>query len=37
MNFERFCELFPKAKFVKLAPFNEEELHDELLFDRREN
>ena len=29
MNFERFCELFPKAKFVKLAPFNEEELHDE--------
>lgn len=30
MNFERFCELFPKAKFVKLAPFNEEELHDEL-------
>lgn len=29
MDFNKFCELFPKAKFVKLAPFNEEELHDE--------
>lgn len=29
MDFNRFCELFPRAKFVKLAPFNEEELHDE--------
>lgn len=29
MDFNRFCELFPKARFVKLAPFDEEELHDE--------
>ena len=29
MDFNRFGELFPKAKFVKLAPFNPEELHDE--------
>lgn len=29
MDFNRFCELFPKAKFVKLAPFQEEELYDE--------
>lgn len=29
MDFNKFCELFPKAKFVKLAPFNEEEMFDE--------
>lgn len=29
MDFNRFCELFPKAKFVKLPRFDEEELHDE--------
>lgn len=29
MDFERFGQLFPRSKFVKLAPFNEEELHDE--------
>jgi len=29
MDFNKFCELFPKAKFVKLARFNEEELYDE--------
>ena len=29
MDFEKFGKLFPNAKFVKLAPFNEEELHDE--------
>lgn len=29
MDFNRFSELFPKAKFVKLRPFDEEELHDE--------
>lgn len=29
MDFNRFAELFPNAKFVKLKPFNEEELHDE--------
>lgn len=29
MNFDRFCELFPKANFVRIAPFNEEELFDE--------
>lgn len=29
MDFNRFCELFPKSKFVKIAPFNEEELTDE--------
>ena len=31
MDFNRFCELFPTAKFVKLAPFNELELTDETL------
>ena len=31
MNFDRFCELFPKAKFVKLAKFDEQELTDEEL------
>lgn len=29
MDFERFGKLFPRSKFVKLSPFNEEELHDE--------
>lgn len=29
MDFNRFTELFPRAKFVKLAPFIEEELNDE--------
>lgn len=29
MDFNKFCEIFPKAQFVKLAPFDEEELHDE--------
>ena len=29
MDFQRFSELFPRSKFVKLAPFVEEELHDE--------
>lgn len=29
MDFKRFCELFPSAKFVKLAPFSEEEMYDE--------
>ena len=29
MDFEKFGKLFPNAKFVKLAPLNEEELHDE--------
>jgi putative DNA primase/helicase len=29
MDFERFGQLFPKSKFVKLSKFNEEELHDE--------
>lgn len=29
MNFKKFCELFPKAEFVKVTPFNEEELVDE--------
>lgn len=29
MNFEKFVEYFPKAKFVKILPFNEEELYDE--------
>lgn len=29
MDFNKFCELFPRAQFVKLAPFDEEELHDE--------
>jgi len=31
MDFNRFCELFPNAGFVKVAPFNEEELFDENL------
>lgn len=35
MDFNRFCELFPKAKFVKLRAFNEEELFDEAT--RKEN
>ena len=29
MDFNRFCELFPKAKFVKIAPFDEEEMINE--------
>ena len=29
MDFNRFCELFPNAKFVKIAPFDERELQDE--------
>lgn len=29
MDFNKFCEFFPKAKFVKILPFNEEELYDE--------
>lgn len=29
MDFEQFCSYFPKAQFVKIIPFNEEELHDE--------
>lgn len=29
MDFNRFCELFPKAKFVKLAKFDEQELTNE--------
>ena len=29
MDFNKFVELFPKAKFVKLAPFDEAELTDE--------
>ena len=35
MDFDRFVELFPKAKFVKLAPFNEAELTDETI--RKQN
>lgn len=35
MDFERFVELFPKAKFVKLAPFDEKELTDETI--RKQN
>lgn len=35
MNFEIFAEYFPKAQFVKIAPFNDEELYDEDL--RRRN
>ncbi len=31
MNFTAFCELFPKATFVKIAPFNEEELVNEVV------
>lgn len=30
-NFLKLCENFPKAKFVKILPFNEEELYDETL------
>lgn len=29
MDFDKFCELLPKAQFVKIPMFNEEELHDE--------
>lgn len=29
MNLKKFCEYFPKAGFVKITPFDEEELHDE--------
>lgn len=29
MDFNRFCEIFPKARFVKLPPFVEEEMFDE--------
>jgi putative DNA primase/helicase len=35
MTFQKFIEYFPKSKFVKLPPFNEEELFDENL--RKEN
>lgn len=35
MDFERFGKLFPKSKFVKLAPFNEAELTDEAI--RKQN
>ena len=35
MDFDRFCELFPKAKFVKIAPFNQNEITDEAL--RKQN
>jgi putative DNA primase/helicase len=31
MDFAKFCELFPKAAFVKIAPFNEEELTNEVV------
>jgi len=31
MNFDLFCSYFPKAQFVKIASFDEEELHDENL------
>ena len=31
MDFNRFCELIPKAKFVKLPKFDEAELTDEAL------
>jgi len=31
MNFDMFCEIFPKATFVKIAPFNEEELVNEVV------
>lgn len=29
MDFNQFCQYFPKAQFVKITPFNEEELYDE--------
>lgn len=35
MDFNKFCEYFPKAQFVKVMPFNEEELYDENI--RRSN
>ena len=31
MDFNQFAELFPKAKFVKIAPFDERELTDETI------
>ncbi len=31
MNFDKFCELFPKATFVKIAPFDEGELNNEVI------
>lgn len=31
MDFNTFCEIFPKATFVKIAPFNEEELVNEVV------
>ena len=31
MDFNQFAELFPKAKFVKIAPFDERELTDETM------
>ena len=31
MDLNKFCELFPKSKFVKIAPFNEQELTDETI------
>jgi len=34
MNFDIFCSYFPKAQFVKIIPFNDEELYDE---DTRKN
>ena len=35
MDLNKFCELFPKAKFVKIAPFDDRELTDELI--RKQN
>ncbi len=35
MDFNKFCEIFPKATFVKIAPFIEEELDNEVV--RKEN
>ena len=29
MNFEKFCALFPNGKFIKMAPFDEEEQYNE--------
>lgn len=34
MDFAQFCSYFPKAQFIKIIPFNEEELYDE---DTRKN
>lgn len=31
MNFDIFCDIFPKATFVKIAPFNDEELVNEVI------